>query len=373
MARRDLPDDIAKRVRAARDFEIRQAATTLEGVKTGFLARFRQLGKTLARGPKAIRDGIRGWFSRIRRIITGAVDEAKVETAAANKRREKALDDFSKERIKPAARKAPPPRPKAPRPKTVGDKLARKHLIANVDKGGTRALKSITADAAKEAARRVTRSIKVSGDLVKEASQIASDVRRLARLDPKQALRQIDALQKRGRQLSAISGDREGWAQLNRELRRIRAPIAAGLPKRGAAPAFREIASWADKQPATALRATTLDATDTIAQRWIRTEAMAAHREAGLEADRARPWIIGYRWRLQRARHGAAVRRQFGTTGSGKSRRAKRKGRIYCVCEIMDGHILSPDVMAQYPRGGHPNCNCLFEPVYDPKFLIRPL
>lgn len=367
MPRKDLPDDIAERVRAARDFEVRQGHHALAQFTDTLDPPFRELAKVLDKGPRAVKRAVRKWHDdHTWQALRGAVAEAVDASAESLSRRDKAVDELAPPVSIAVAQKLARMQPKG---RTLGDNLAKRHLKPNANVGTMRHLRSAATSAASEAARRVPMAMKEARQLAKDAEVLAKAVKKLSKTDPDEALRQIDALRARGRKLAALSGARDGWAVLDRELRRIRRSVVAGLPKKGMAQGVRDVGTWAKDQPDGALRATTIEKTEHTGWLWIPVASLAAHRGGGIAGDRFRPWIIGYRWQLNRALHGAAVRRRFGTTGKGLNRRARRRGRIYCICEVMDGHVLSPAEMARYPRGGHPNCRCSFPPVYSPVIL----
>lgn len=365
MPRKDLPDDIAKRVRAARDFEVRQGHHALAQFTTSLDPPFRELAKVLDRGPAAVKRAVRKWHQdHTWQALRGAVAEAVDASAESLNRRDKAINELAPPVSIAVAAQLARMQPKG---RTLGDNLAKRHLKPNADVGTMGHLKRAATSAASEAARRVPQAMKEAKQLAKEAEALAKTIRRLSKTDPEEALRQIDTLRARGRKLAQLSGARDGWAVLDRELRRIRRSVVAGMPPK--AQGVRDVGTWAKDQPDEALRATTIEKTEHTGWLWIPVASLAAHRGGGIAGDRLRPWIIGYRWQLNRALHGAAVRRKFGTTGKGKSLRAKRRGRLYCICEVMDGRVLSPAEMARYPRGGHPNCRCSFPPVYSSVIL----
>lgn len=99
------------------------------------------------------------------------------------------------------------------------------------------------------------------------------------------------------------------------------------------------------------------------AERIVRTETAAAYRSRSLESDMARPWIVGYRWRMFASFHAAFKRR--------KPSRLKRFGGAHCICEVMAGEVLSPAVARQYPRMGHPHCVCYLEPVIELRAMLE--
>jgi hypothetical protein len=94
------------------------------------------------------------------------------------------------------------------------------------------------------------------------------------------------------------------------------------------------------------------------AERILDTETSAAFRMRQVEVGEKIPWLIGYRWRMN-----LGVHARFRRTKPG---RLKRFGGKACICEVMDGTIVSPEEYRQYWfRGGHPHCACFFEEVFD--------
>ena len=181
----------------------------------------------------------------------------------------------------------------------------------------------------------------------------------------------VRRLQASGRALARGAGDPKEWNRLKRQIdRHQRTLLQSGRVQGAYLELLQDLQKWGPAQVDRAVERWTAGKARFHAEQWIRTETAAAYRAAQMKSDEARPWIIGYRWRLNRGVHQKAVNRRFGTTGKGKNRRSKRRGRVYCVCEIMDGSILSPAVAKDYPRGGHPHCTCLFEPVYNDRALL---
>ena len=116
-----------------------------------------------------------------------------------------------------------------------------------------------------------------------------------------------------------------------------------------------------------------------VAERIVETETQGMFRLAQVEAGDKLPWIIGYRWHMNRAKHrrwkyqkpgkfsGARARR---TLGRGK--RGKRLIGKSCVCEAMAGTVISPEeYKSRWIRGGHPHCACFFEEVFSEKKLLE--
>ncbi len=82
------------------------------------------------------------------------------------------------------------------------------------------------------------------------------------------------------------------------------------------------------------------------AERVLRTEAETSFRQARLARDEGKTWLKGYIWRLQRG------------------------GSIGCICESLNGKLMKPAEARAYAGGGHPDCSCTLEPVYDTQAML---
>jgi hypothetical protein len=231
----------------------------------------------------------------------------------------------------------------------------------------------------REASRVVLRAIR-EGQNVEEA---ARDLQRLVGkrglvVGGKEELpRLVRELKDAGRALAAAGGPAEQaeWSRVRRQLARYTRGLKPGstvqkgyveLLRRLQRPKFR------------------LDQLDGVVDRWgywkqrhvaerhIRTQQAAAYRARQVEQDaRQRAWIVGYIWRLNRRAHTKWVKggRSLGKPGplirgrrpSGR----KALGGARCICEVMNGKLISVETAREYPNGGHPHCNCTFEPVYN--------
>jgi hypothetical protein len=104
------------------------------------------------------------------------------------------------------------------------------------------------------------------------------------------------------------------------------------------------------------------------AERILNTEAQHAFKQAGLDRNEGKPWIKGYVWEMNRGLHGRFTKRKPGRPrkfGVFKSGKRKGKGRYHCICETMQGRMLTPSEARNWTQGGHPNCGCRLRPVYD--------
>jgi hypothetical protein len=100
------------------------------------------------------------------------------------------------------------------------------------------------------------------------------------------------------------------------------------------------------------------------AERILNTESQTAFRSAGLDRNEGKPWIIGYRWEMNRGLH-SRFRKRTKVKRHRKPARKRKFGGKRCICEVMQGKVLSPTEVREWPQGGHPNCGCRFKPVYD--------
>lgn len=108
-----------------------------------------------------------------------------------------------------------------------------------------------------------------------------------------------------------------------------------------------------------------------LATRIIETEQQEAFRAAQIERGRQMPWLVGYRWHMNRTRHQRFLRSKPGKISGARAGRT-RGGRIkglagkHCICEAMDGTVVSrEEYESQWRAGGHPHCCCFFEEVFD--------
>lgn len=113
------------------------------------------------------------------------------------------------------------------------------------------------------------------------------------------------------------------------------------------------------------------------AERVIATEQQRAFRLAQIERSAKMPGLIGYRWRMNRAKHARFLRSKPGKFSAARAGRTKG-GRIgglagkHCICEAMDGQIVSvEDYQSEWSAGGHPHCACFFEEVFDRNRMFK--
>lgn len=215
----------------------------------------------------------------------------------------------------------------------------------------------------REASRVILRGIQESQSLDVAARELIQELKKkgLNLAENQQVPRLIRELKASGTALARRADDpaaRAAWRKTLREIDRFQ----KGLLKGGTVQnAYLELLQNARKfGPERVGQITdnwTYWKTRQQAERWIRTESAVAYRSAQAEKDQPKPWVVGYRWNLTRAVHSRYTRRLFGKKG--------RRGRIACVCEHMDGKIISKETLAEYPGGGHPHCSCWFEPIVD--------
>lgn len=108
------------------------------------------------------------------------------------------------------------------------------------------------------------------------------------------------------------------------------------------------------------------------AERIMVTEQQKAFRMAQIDRTSAMPGLVGYRWRMNRSKHARFLRSKPGRFSPRRAARSTRGGRVrglagkHCICEAMDGTIISvEDYKTEWSSGGHPNCACFFEEVFD--------
>lgn len=110
------------------------------------------------------------------------------------------------------------------------------------------------------------------------------------------------------------------------------------------------------------------------AERWIRTEQQTAYRVAQLDKQEMHRWITGYLWVMNGGLHKRYVnaKRPDGTRATPRRPPGKSKkfGGKHCICEVLAGRVLSPEIAREYPGGGHPHCGCSLVPQYDERELL---
>jgi hypothetical protein len=100
------------------------------------------------------------------------------------------------------------------------------------------------------------------------------------------------------------------------------------------------------------------------AERILNTESQHAFRLGGLDRNEGKPWIIGYRWEMNRGLH-SRFRKRTKVRRHRKPARKRKFGGKRCICEVMQGKVLKPAEAREWAQGGHPNCGCRLKPVYD--------
>jgi hypothetical protein len=103
------------------------------------------------------------------------------------------------------------------------------------------------------------------------------------------------------------------------------------------------------------------------ANRIVNTEAAAAHRAREYKQQSKKPYITGAYWRLNAGARRGFVKRIKPTLKSSKKWKEGRR----CICEHLAGEFFSMAAIRDYPRMGHPHCQCWWEWSYDRKELIN--
>jgi hypothetical protein len=100
------------------------------------------------------------------------------------------------------------------------------------------------------------------------------------------------------------------------------------------------------------------------AERIVRTETAAAGRLREYDkTKRQQHWIKEVIWTLARAERASFVRSRK------PAKSGKHRGRR-CVCETLAGRRFPIEVMADYPRMGHPHCLCYWVKVVDRRAML---
>jgi hypothetical protein len=105
------------------------------------------------------------------------------------------------------------------------------------------------------------------------------------------------------------------------------------------------------------------------ADRIVSTESSAAYRAREYNGVKDKKYVTGAYWRLNRGARRKYVKRV-------KPRKKSKKGMagMRCVCEGLADQLYPKAVIKDYPRMGHPYCNCFWEYVYDrEKMFSEPL
>jgi hypothetical protein len=113
------------------------------------------------------------------------------------------------------------------------------------------------------------------------------------------------------------------------------------------------------------------------AERILKTESQAALKSAQILADQKHDWITGYIWKMNRGARANFVKRLTTKKGRVMGGRRYRKGgrRRRCVCEELDGKMLSKETVAGRTARlmAHPHCGCRLVPVMDKNRLNAPI
>lgn len=119
-----------------------------------------------------------------------------------------------------------------------------------------------------------------------------------------------------------------------------------------------------------------------LAERILETEQQRAFRLAQIEMGAGIPGLIGYRWHMNRSKHARYLRSKPGRIsparagrmmgGLGPGAKGRRLAGKHCICEAMDGTIISlEDFKGHWSAGGHPHCACFFEEVFDTTAMLK--
>jgi hypothetical protein len=94
-----------------------------------------------------------------------------------------------------------------------------------------------------------------------------------------------------------------------------------------------------------------------FADRIVRTESLAAGRAQQWDQFRKDPTVVAVIWRMAGTHMFYAKRVAAPKGGAHRGRR--------CVCEQLNNRQFPPEAVRDYPRMGHPFCNCHWDPVYS--------
>jgi hypothetical protein len=233
-------------------------------------------------------------------------------------------------------------------------------LIKNRSAGGRRAfsgrlslsdrLHKMTSRDLKEVTTRTLRAIRegqslgfASRELTSASAGFAQDLEKVPKL--------VRNLQRSARRMEGLTG-----VDLQKDLNALRRYAKRLKPGGRMQSAYSELLQkfekydpkkTSGKQLQSALEGFTHQRQRAAAERIIRTESQTAFRQARLDRDVGKPWLVGYKWRLRRG------------------------GNIGCICESLNGKLLTPAEARTYAGGGHPNCSCTLEPVYDTEAMMQ--
>ena len=267
--------------------------------------------------------------------------------------------------------------------------------------GLSRRLHGSAADNTKSTRRAMSRMIREGRDLDSAGRELIRELRRVGPMESlgsrQRLTKALRKMQRAGRNLAQL-GDgnaaaaRAEWRKQLNEIKRQAARLA---DSRGAYAEFIQTLegtrarvgpvqarTLSTEQLARKLDAARAKATDKALGRWldekqrhnaeriVRTETSAAYRAREYEKAAQKPYIVGFYWRLNRGARKKYVRRTKRRPIRRKGKKGGRKSRT-CVCESLADQRFPLEVAKDYPRGGHPNCNCWFEMIYDTGKLSR--
>lgn len=267
--------------------------------------------------------------------------------------------------------------------------------------GLSRRLHGSAADNTRSTRKAMTRMIREGRDLDSAGREL---IRELRRVGPNESLGQrqrltkaLRKMQRAGRRLAELGdGDkpaaRREW---RKQLDAIKRQAARLADKRGAYAEFIQklegtrprigkvqARTLSPEQLARKWDAARAKATDKALDRWlenkqranseriVRTETAAAYRSREYEQAAKKDYIVGFYWRLNRGARRQYVRRTKPRPIKRKGKKGGRKSRV-CICESLANQRFPLEVAKDYPRGGHPNCNCWWEYIYSTGRLAR--
>ena len=181
-----------------------------------------------------------------------------------------------------------------------------------------------------------------SRELTSASAGFAQDLERLPKL--------VDKAVRSARRMEQLTG-----VDLSKDLRALRRYASRLKPGGRMQSAYSELLAKLEKfdvkktsgsQMTKALEGFTHQRQRYAAERLLRTESETAFRQARIARDDGKTWLKGYMWRLRRG------------------------GTIGCICETMNGKLLTAAEARAWAAGGHPNCSCTFEPVYDTEAML---
>jgi hypothetical protein len=314
---KELPNSLKSELAELRDRNLRKVAKDIAAYNS-------ELDKLYAGLPEKIQKAAKGKKPRktIRRMITAFFRAAAAPLLSITKKSIGETDiskEYDNKLLSHGIRKRkqllqnwkqlPHPRRVYPIKKTwSGDPLARRHLTPwSKIKRPTKLIRDGAESSAREATRIVTRSIK-------DAESVGSSARSLQTyLGKARKPRIIRDFEKAGERLARSSGEIREWAALKKRMRKYYSKLRIGSTTQSAyIELLQDIEKWGPAQVDKAVEKWTYWKQRYNAERIIRTETATAYRQRQVASDKARPWIIGYRWVLNRGLHRKFVARKPG-------------------------------------------------------------